>query len=480
MSERLPYEEQIAKQWNELPLPDENMAWDDMKRRLDEDDDKPILPFWLRGCAGWGLSGLLLLAVLWWMVRPEKWFNPNVDRTGITTPKNTRSQNETAFILKDTLVSGVNQKNDKPYDSSLQTGKLVQADTSIANKPIDTVIAEKGMVSASKEIRIVTGNKKIKKTTKKADGVKRKKMVPTIPQEAGKEVRERKVKTENGSVEKGMPQAKADTIVMKGVAKVEDHPDSIQLSKTDTAVKKIKSLAKETVKKSKADSTDKQKLVFSAGIGLQQQLPLAGQKWNPYNAQGRKGTLADYIPSLYIRLMKPQKWFLQSEFRYGAPQYTKDFTYRQTIVNDTGANPRFSTITSSSLKKTYYHQLPVTFNYFIRPGWAAGAGIQWNKFSSAVSEKQNIIRNNILQQDSVQSKIVGREKGDTATEFKKSYLQAVIETQYQWKRFSFGARYSFSLQPYIQFTLPGGTQQQERNNSLQFFIRYELWKKEKK
>lgn len=480
MSERLPYEEQIAKQWDELPLPDENMAWDDMKRRLEKDEDKPILPFWLRGCAAWGLLGLLLLAVLWWMVRPEKWFDRNRERTGITAPKSTRSQNETAFILKDTLASGVNQKNDKPCDSSLQTGKLVQADTSIADKSIDRGIAKKGMVSATKEIRIVAGKKKIKKTTEKAGDVKSKQMVPAIPQEAGEEVNGRKIKKENGLVEKEMQQAKADTVTVKSIAKVEDHPDSIQLLKTDTSAKKIKSLAKETIKKLKADSMDKQKVEFSAGIGLQQQLPLAGQKWNPYNAQGRKGTLADYIPSVYIRLTKPRKWFLQSEFRYGAPQYTKDFTYRQMIVNDTGANPRFSIITSSSLKKTYYHQLPVTFNYFIRPGWSIGAGIQWNKFSSAVSEKQKIIRNNILQQDSVQSKIVEREKGDTATEFKKSYLQAVIETQYQWKRFSFGARYSFGLQPYIQFTLPGGAQQQEKNNSLQFFIRYELWKQKKK
>ena len=42
MSEKLPYEEQLDQAWDTLPLPDEVMAWKDMKRRLDEDDDDRI------------------------------------------------------------------------------------------------------------------------------------------------------------------------------------------------------------------------------------------------------------------------------------------------------------------------------------------------------------------------------------------------------------------------------------------------------
>src|SRR6185503_19205540 len=67
MSDRLPYEEQLAQQWNDLPLPDENMAWADMKRRLEEDDDDSIIPFWLRGCGPWGLLLVALLGLGWWL-----------------------------------------------------------------------------------------------------------------------------------------------------------------------------------------------------------------------------------------------------------------------------------------------------------------------------------------------------------------------------------------------------------------------------
>ncbi len=61
MNERLPYEEELARQLNDLPLPDENISWEDMKRRLEEDDDDSvIIPPSKIGCLGYGL---LLTAV---------------------------------------------------------------------------------------------------------------------------------------------------------------------------------------------------------------------------------------------------------------------------------------------------------------------------------------------------------------------------------------------------------------------------------
>src|SRR5580765_1283416 len=74
MNKRLPYEEQLAGQLNDVSLPDENMAWADMKRRLERDDDDRFIPFWLSGCLLWTLFGVVILTLGWWVVRPEKWF----------------------------------------------------------------------------------------------------------------------------------------------------------------------------------------------------------------------------------------------------------------------------------------------------------------------------------------------------------------------------------------------------------------------
>ncbi|MBL7749070.1 MAG: hypothetical protein JNM19_16640, partial [Chitinophagaceae bacterium] len=105
MSERLPYEEQLSQQWTELPLPDENMAWADMKRRLEEEEeDKPLLPFWMRGCAGWGLLGVLLLGLAWWLVQPEKWFTKHKKEEKLSTvvEKRMLTQEDTVFSITNT------------------------------------------------------------------------------------------------------------------------------------------------------------------------------------------------------------------------------------------------------------------------------------------------------------------------------------------------------------------------------------------
>ncbi len=45
MNEHVPYEDELKKRLDDLPLPNENIAWEDMKRRLDkDDDDRPIIP----------------------------------------------------------------------------------------------------------------------------------------------------------------------------------------------------------------------------------------------------------------------------------------------------------------------------------------------------------------------------------------------------------------------------------------------------
>ena len=104
--------------------------------------------------------------------------------------------------------------------------------------------------------------------------------------------------------------------------------------------------------------------------------------------------------------------------------------------------------------------------------------MQWNLFKSAVAEREVSRKNNFTQIDSLVSRSIFKEEGNGSL-FRKTYWQAVIESQYKWNRFSFGARYAFGLQPYIQFTLPGQSLRQERNHALQLFMRYELWRQKK-
>ena len=120
--------------------------------------------------------------------------------------------------------------------------------------------------------------------------------------------------------------------------------------------------------------------------------------------------------------------------------------------------------------------MPLTFNYFVSPKLSIGGGAVWNVFSSAVSSREIIQHDRFTGADTaLSSGIIFNTRGADSN-FVRSYFQATFEAQYKWKKFSFGANYSFGLQPYIKFILPGGTEQEEKNKALQIFIRYELWR----
>ncbi len=122
MSDRLPYEEQLAQQWNDLPLPDEDMAWADMKRRLEEDDDDGIIPFWLRGCGLWGLLLIALLGIGWWLFWKPKTSNKK---------EQVISQQQTGSTKKQKADS-IELVNNQPTERS-------KNDKSFAGKKNDTV-----------------------------------------------------------------------------------------------------------------------------------------------------------------------------------------------------------------------------------------------------------------------------------------------------------------------------------------------------
>src|SRR6188474_1703414 len=120
MSPLLPYELELNQNWNDLPLPDENMAWLDMKRRLDKDERRRFFPFWFTGCAGWGLLAILLLGLGWWILRPEKWFKSKQEEVQVNplVEKQDELKTDTGSDHPDTTTRFIPMTS----DSILQTG----------------------------------------------------------------------------------------------------------------------------------------------------------------------------------------------------------------------------------------------------------------------------------------------------------------------------------------------------------------------
>ena len=126
MKEKLPYEEQLDQAWDTLSLPDEDKAWADMKRRLDEDDDdKIIVPPPRSGCGtGMLLIGLLLLGGLWILLRPEKWFTKKetaISQTKIDTIQD--NSKKTRADVKDNQTNGTRVEKDEAPGNRTQSDK---------------------------------------------------------------------------------------------------------------------------------------------------------------------------------------------------------------------------------------------------------------------------------------------------------------------------------------------------------------------
>jgi hypothetical protein len=177
-----------------------------------------------------------------------------------------------------------------------------------------------------------------------------------------------------------------------------------------------------------------------------------------------------------MRVQKQNKWFVQAEFRYGGPQSVKEFSFSRKTDYDT-TNLKITT-TTQWLKKTYYHQLPLSFNYYLRPNLSVGIGGMYSRFYGAVTEQEIKIQNVSAGTETIFKQIIPI-KHFTDSFLYKTQVHVLVQADYQWKNLSFGLRYAKDMQPYIKFTKPDGTVDEEKNQSLQLVVRYQLWKSKK-
>jgi hypothetical protein len=447
MNEDLPNEE-MDQRFNDLPLPDEEASWQKMNELLskDEDDDRIVPPVFLSSCMGWGILLLAGLTVAWFVIRPEKWWNESVKSKPTSAFEKTKKQSEernrnhenNRFSTPATNRSTTNNFNQK----------LIKTNPS---QPIQLSYLNKNKDLSKRSLPNHYDNAK---DPEKNSGTHS----PTIND---KENQKSKDKQANGRKDSLMKNDSISTATdRQQVVIIKDSlVDESTIQQKDSSVQ-MKSKQKQ------------KKLIVSAGAGMQQLIPIAGQTMVPYSYYGRQGSLADYVPSVYIQVQKDRKWFVMGEFRFGAAQSVKEFLYNQHTRYDTASMNL--TMTTMRLKKTYYHQLPLSFNYFIIPNLSIGIGGMYSRFYGAISEKETNTWN-VLTQTNTSFKQIIPIKHFTDSFLYKTQVHFLAQADYQWRRFSIGLRYTRDLQPYIKYTKPDGTIDEEKNQSLQFLLRFRIW-----
>jgi hypothetical protein len=456
MSTHSRYEE-TDQQFNDLPLPDEEASWQKMEALLDEDEDDDRIippPVFFRSCLGWGLlfAGLI---VGWMVLRPDKKWNENSKEKPLPSSNKTVNQ-------KNTTTNSVS----KPKYNSIKPNRTSQSAAKVAT----ATVVQKQKNKEVKNALVITS-----KPTKDALINQTKKKVPYNPVPEKKSIDQHKKNKSafpNEVIIQSHPGDTSDIILQNSKNKNTDTssavPNQYQALKTDTA----RQVPVNDSSAQKKIQLSKKKSFLTAGIGEQQQIPIAGQTAVPYSHYGRKGSLSDYVPSVYLRWQKNTKWFVQGEFRYGAAQSVKELPYNRKTKFD--STDQSITITTLRLKKTYYHQFPLSINYYVRPNLSVGIGGMYSRFYGAVTEKETDVYHTLTQTVTNFKQIIPV-KHFTDSFLYKTQIHLLMQADYEWKKFSFGLRYTKDIQPYIKYTRPDGTVDEERNQSLQLMVRYRLW-----
>jgi hypothetical protein len=458
MSNRLPYEEKIKEILEGLPVPDQDLPWEKMNQRLDEERKKRrFVPFPLAGCLGISLTCLLLIITAYFL-----W------------PTATKFSDKKAIVDYSSRLKKNNSVPENPGpDKKAINIEPINSDDPQKNQPAnDVIVTPVKPFNSGVNVREIKSSistlSKSKMTGLYASPDPDKDQVIPKREESGSD--EKKQTTgENGISNNENIKNDALEDVVNNPAILKHVADSLFTNKLSSSLDHVQDSALISSVKSSS-----KKIFFAGGIGLQQQIPIAGQGFVPYDYYGRRSAVADFIPSLFLRLHQQDIGFLMAEFRYGAPQFVKGLPYNRSSVYDS-VTMIFST-TTNRLLKTYYHQIPLTFNYYLKPGFSFGAGIMYSRFAGAVYE-QEIKDRNVLTLGESRTTSLMNVKGFKDSFLYKTQWHVLFQTDFQWKKFMTGLRFSKDLEPYIKFTLPNGEIKREKNFTLQAIIRYQLFSK---
>jgi hypothetical protein len=469
--------------WNDLPLPGQEESWAKMEALLDKEEKRRIIPPFFLNCAGIALFGAVIIAAAWFAFRPGGWLNENSvattekkDHTVQTVPGNSATNQRVIVPEKKTGENslGVTKENNSEGSAVTSTTKKTgnfysnqkTYQRNAVNSPVTTSLTKGKTFSAGPSTK---KNVAQSLKTDKATDVAKAKTADKIIEDAipGLKI------TQPGKSIPPVVDQKDSTTKISSVENKANAPNNVQLVVGEPTVSDTAKMNSTTTVTKETSNNKPSRFSFSAGLGIQQQLRSGTQLAYGSDYYGKKGVFSEHIPSVYFRVHHKDNWFAQAEFRFGAPQLVKDYSYARKIKYDTSADNLV--VSTMRLRKLYYHQLPFSFNYNVLPRLSVGTGGVYSIFYRAVTE-QEVKATNISTGAESYSKITQRIPGFRDSFFFKSQVQFILNTDYRWKNFSIGLRYKKDLQPYIKYTKPDGTLDEDMNDAIEVILRYRLWK----
>ena len=329
MSKKLPYEDAFERQMNHLPSPDENESWRKMKKLLDDRERR--VPFvFFKNYKVWTSLILLLLIGTWLIIRS----------LNIPEEKPVAALENSSTLQKKALTQPSSKTVNKP-----PAPKRIVAE--VSSEPVNNQDSHRVNSTSAGSIdsrvayqkpgmSIGAGNKPSLVETSIKEHRSKQNRLPADKQTAATKTGDTVLKGNNFSTKDNSNRGKA----LEELKKNETPPGEVSITQTgvgdqliaqpkDSLSHKDNAATKDIAVSKKTVQNKLKHYLVTAGIGVQQQIPVGGQQFVHYGHNGNNSALSDYIPSVYFHFERKQKWFLQAGFSHGSPQLVKEFSYSQ-------------------------------------------------------------------------------------------------------------------------------------------------------
>ena len=541
MNERQPYEKHLAEKLQQLPLPDAAESWPQMKALLEK--EMPRGPGgwsgkkWILGIGG----GILLLSMLFFgnkflsdknktSIATTNSKQKQIDNTEPSTTTAPRNANKTGgkkdtnsklvtangtdknkisetAVNEDAKNSNKETKNQTPSpdDKNLHTG--ISNKKEVNNKKANTQKTE------DDSDKIASLNRPNEKSTVESDNASS--TLKNIRKDSNKNpVFNKKFSEKNAA--KNITEAEDISITNKNSVRKENtftanlanrELVSTQVNASVSAVYNPDITIGDSIEKNyagnialvnnKTNTTDENKAMvkskqkslrerqsrtFTAGLSLPLSFPLGDQKALGYNFNGGGNTVSDYIPSPHVQFHVNLLVYLQTEVQFISPQYIQPILLTQKKQEIPGGG-RYR-YTSIYAKKLYYFNIPLAIHYSPFKNFYMGTGLQFSSLLSGIAlfdeRTTQTVGTGVI--DTIAKQYFLKFRHDTLSQkLGSNEFRLLFDANYHWNRFTVGLRYNQALSNYVSLRINNtGPLIQDKNKSLQFYLRYNLWEEKKR
>jgi hypothetical protein len=239
-----------------------------------------------------------------------------------------------------------------------------------------------------------------------------------------------------------------------------------------------KSGSRKTPRSSEAHDDKK----FAFGFSLPLTFPVGDQQALGFNRQAGANTISDYIPSPHFQYHFNNRTYLQTGLQFSTPQFIRPILLYQ---SEHMMQPNTVSINSVYARKLYYFNLPVSVYHSPLKNFYMGTGLQFSSMLSGVANYEQVKRYNSPlgpPQEYIISNYFTKFKNDSLSRrFNNNELRLLIDMSYYWNRFTVGLQYNQAFNNYVSFQVtPVSPYTFDKNKSLQFYLRYNIWEDNKR